>query len=134
MYYAREEVGTYSDLIALGQRTQSKELASDFGIVERGQERAAVHERNVTAIMRELEPIAKGEVAGFSREERKAAFGLLNELGRMEWHEKFKVRENWHQELQEPKHLRSQIQQQREQAQRSRSQEIEHDRGHGMGR
>ena len=89
----------------------------------------------IKAIAREFEPIAKGEVASYSREERKAAFGLFNELGRLAPDGAgLIVLENWHQELQEPPHLQSQIQDQRGQAaERSCSQEIEHDRGRGIG-
>ena len=121
--------------MGLGLRTQSKELASDFGIVDRSQKHAAVREMNVQAITRELESIAKGEVAGYSREERKAAFGLLNELGRIASSDQLNVRENWHQELQEPKHLQAQITQKREQAvEHAHSHGIEQKRGRGMGR
>jgi hypothetical protein len=38
MFYSREEVGSYEELIALGLRSRSKELASDFAVVERGRE------------------------------------------------------------------------------------------------
>jgi ATP-dependent exoDNAse (exonuclease V) alpha subunit len=38
MFYAREEVGSYEELVALGLRTRSKDLASDFQVVERGRE------------------------------------------------------------------------------------------------
>ena len=35
MFYSREAVGSYDDLIALGERTRSKELATDYQVIER---------------------------------------------------------------------------------------------------
>lgn len=104
MCYAREEVESYRSLVGLVLHTQSKEFV---GIVDQSQERAAVRGMSFKAMMREVEPIAKGEVAGYSLEERKAAFGLLNELSRLTPSTQLNVRENWHQELQEPKHIQS---------------------------
>jgi len=75
MFYSREAVGSYDDLAALGARTRSKELASDYRVLER-----AVPEREVApdretrelsvAVAREqLEPIAQGVETGYSRDE-----------------------------------------------------------------
>jgi len=83
MFYSREAVGSYDDLVGLGLRSRSKELASDYAVVERTREKPT-RELSVTALRWQLEPIAQGEERGYTREERKAAFAILNELERLE--------------------------------------------------
>jgi ATP-dependent exoDNAse (exonuclease V) alpha subunit len=137
MYYARETVGSYNDLVKLGERTKSKELASDFTVLERGQQRAQPRELSVTALKWELESIARGEVAGYSREERKEAFRTLNTLERLEPNHKLSVDQDLHKELKAPENLHKQIEHGRKEQQRewevSREQEIDRGYGHSMG-
>jgi len=114
MFYSREAVKSYDHLVTLGERTKSKELASDFEIVERVQEKSQSRELSVTATKWELEPIAKGEVEGFSREERKAAFRMLNELDRLPPNHKLQVDKDLHKELRSPERLQEQLKQARE--------------------
>jgi len=125
MFYSREAVGSYDDLAALGARTRSKELASDYRVLER-----AVPEREVApdretrelsvAVAREqLEPIAQGVESGYSRDERKAAFSILNAIDRLEREAPehiLTVEKDWHQTLREPDELKAQIAVAREQA------------------
>jgi hypothetical protein len=75
-------------------RTRSKELASDYQVVEMEQSRSQT--MSVTALRWELEPIARGEVEGYTRDERKAAFVLLNRLERLDPNERLDVRRDWH--------------------------------------
>jgi hypothetical protein len=65
MFYSREAVGSYDDLVALGLRTRSKELASDYREIDR----ARLHEppgREITIreLRRELEGVARGREPG----------------------------------------------------------------------
>jgi len=49
MFYAKETVGSYEDLVALGMRTRSKDLASDYRTQGHSREREPViHERTQT--------------------------------------------------------------------------------------
>jgi hypothetical protein len=110
MFYSREAVGSYDDLVRLGLRTRSKELASDYRELERVQTREVeparepvpvrevepAREVTVGELRRELEPIAQGRETGYSREERKAAFELLNGTERLDRKERVAVRGDWH--------------------------------------
>jgi hypothetical protein len=154
MYYSREAVGSYDELVGLGQRTKSKELASDYRVLEQavsqreaGRDRE-IRELSVTAMRWELEPIAQGIETEYSRDERKAAFSLLNALERLERdtpNHRLTVHGDWHQTLQSSGELKAQIAQARERANEQeraptieREQKLEHernrDRGRGMGR
>ena len=123
MFYSREAVGSYDDLVGLGLRTKFKELASDYRVLEHtGPARDiarddTTRQLSVTAVRVELEPIARGTEGGYSREERKAAFSILNALEPLERdapdHE-LAVPENWHQALHEPSVLKAQIAEVRE--------------------
>jgi ATP-dependent exoDNAse (exonuclease V) alpha subunit len=145
MYYSREEVGSYQRLVDLGYRTSSKELASDFARVERGEERAAMREVGVSVFKRELEQIGVGKVRGFSREEREVAFWFRNHLDQVSPRSKIEVHSDWHRELREAKLMEKQIEKQiaseREQSakqelsqERELSQAKERGRGRGLGR
>ena len=77
-----------------------------------GRNDATTRQFTVTAVRLEIEPIAHGTEGGYSREERKAAFSILNALEPLERdapeHE-LDVPENWHQALHEPSVLKAQI-------------------------
>ena len=77
-----------------------------------GRNDATTRQFTVTAVRLEIEPIAHGTEGGYSREERKAAFSILNALEPLERdapeHE-LDVPENWHQALHEPSVLIAQI-------------------------
>ncbi len=107
MFYSREAVGSYDDLVALGQRTRSKELASDYRQRDRIQTRDVqpTRELSATALRWELEPIARGEAGGYSRDERKAAFAILNQLERLEPNQRVTVARDMHQTLAKPTEL-----------------------------
>jgi len=111
MFYSREAVGSYYDLVALGLRTRSKELASDYRELERTQTREAepTRELSIGDLRRELEPIAQGREGGYSREERKAAFDLLNRTERLERDERVTVGRDWHATLAEPREVKEQV-------------------------
>ena len=120
MFYSREAVGSYDDLVGLGLRTKSKELASDYLVLERtglARDDATTRQLSVTAVRLELEPIARGTEGSYSREERKAAFSILNALKPLERdapEQELAVPEDWHQALHEPSVLRTQIAEVRE--------------------
>jgi hypothetical protein len=158
MFYSREAVGSYDDLVGLGLRTRSKELASDYREVERVQAREAepVREvepsRDVTVgeLRRELEPIAQGTEKGYTRDERKAAFALLNGLEQLELvapNTRLILSRDVQQTLRDPGELRAKILQayddvveraharakEREQSV-EREQSIDRSRGRGRGR
>jgi len=111
MFYSREAVGSYDDLVALGLRTRSKELASDYRELERTQTRDAqpTRELSVTALRWELEPIARGDESGYGRDERKAAFAILNQLERMEPNERVSVARDMRQTLANPAELTTKL-------------------------
>jgi ATP-dependent exoDNAse (exonuclease V) alpha subunit len=139
MFYSCEEVGSYQRLVDLGYRTSSKELASDFARVEHGQERVAMREVSVSVFKREIEQIISVEVRGFSQDERKVAFSLLNALEHLSPRSNLEVHSDWHRELREAKRAEIQIEKQiaadREQsAKKELSQAKERGRGHGLGR
>ncbi len=134
MFYSREAVGSYDDLVGLGLRTRSKELASDYRELERAQTRDIEPTRELTIgeFRRELEPIAQGRDVGYSREERKAAFDLLNRTERLDRDERVAVRSDWHATLAQPRDVKEQVREVSERvAARSaeREQSKEHDRG-----
>jgi hypothetical protein len=134
MFYSREAVGSYDDLVALGLRTRSKELASDYRELERAQTRETEPTRELTIgdLRRELEPIAQGRDTGYSREERKAAFDLLNRTERLERDERVTVGRDWHATLTQPRDVKEQVREVSERvAARSaeREQSKEQDRG-----
>ncbi len=157
MFYSRETVGSYDDLVSRGLRSRSKELASDYCVLERGvpdrgipdrgvPERDAGRDRgtselSVTALRWKLEPIAQGTESGYTRDERKAAFAILNELERLERdapNERLRVSKDLHQMLQSPGEIKAQIAEktrergvEREVAQ---TLERERDRSRGLGR
>jgi hypothetical protein len=145
MFYSCEEVGSYQRLVDLGYRTSSKELASDFARVELSQERAPMREVSVSVFKREIEQIISVEVRGFSQDERKVAFSLLNALEHLSPRSNLEVHSDWHRELREAKRAEIQIEKQiaaeREQAvkrelsaKQELSQAKERGRGHGLGR
>jgi len=111
MFYSREAVGSYDDLVALGLRTRSKELASDYQELEHAQTRDVqpTRELSVTALRWELEPIARGEQTGYTREERKAAFAILNQLERLEPNERVSVARDMRQTLANPSELTTKL-------------------------
>ena len=118
MFYSRETVGSYDNLVSRGLRTKSKELASDYRVLERGTlDRDADRDRgtselSVTALRWKLEPIAHGTESGYTRDERKAAFAILNELERLERdapNERLSVSKDLHQMLRSPGELKTQI-------------------------
>ncbi len=134
MFYSREAVGSYDDLVTLGLRTRSKELASDYRELDRAQTREAEPTRDLTIgeLRRELEPIAQGRDAGYTRDERKAAFDLLNRTERLDREERVAVRHDWHATLAQPREVKEQVREVSERvASRSaeREQSKEHDRG-----
>jgi len=134
MFYSREAVGSYDDLVGLGLRTRSKELASDYRELERVQTRdmAAPQEVTIGELRRELERIAHGRDVGYSREERKAAFDLLNRTERLDRDEHVAVRSDWHATLAEPRDVKDQV---REVSERvaARSAEREHSKEQDRG-
>ena len=146
MFYSREAVGSYDDLVGLGLRTKSKELACDYRVLERtGSARnvgrdVTTRQLSVTAVRWELKPIARGIEGSFSREERKTAFSILNELERLERdapNHQLSVPKDWHQTLHEPGELKAQIAQARERAAErevTQTQEQSLDRGLDRGR
>jgi len=134
MFYSREAVGSYDDLVGLGLRTRSKELASDYRELERAQTRDIEPTRELTIgdLRRELEPIAQGRDVGYTREERKAAFDLLNRTERLDRDERVAVRSDWHATLAQPRDVKEQVREVSERvAARSaeRDQSKEQDRG-----
>jgi hypothetical protein len=158
MFYSREAIGSYDDLVALGLRTRSKELASDYRELERAQTREAdalreveparevesareavsvrevepAREVTVGELRRELEPIAQGRETGYSREERKAAFELLNGTERLDRDERVAVCGDWHATLRKPAAVKDQVREKAEalaERSREREQAREHDRG-----
>jgi len=139
MFYSREAVGSYDDLVGLGMRTKSKELASDYRVLERTVPERT-RELSVTALRWKLEPIAQGTEHGFTRDERKAAFGILNELERLERvapNQRLSVSKDLHQTLERPGEFKAQLKHMREYAverELARTPEIKHDRGHSRGR
>ncbi len=134
MFYSREAIGSYDDLVGLGLRTRSKELASDYRELERVQTREAepTRELSIGDLRRELEPIAQGRDTGYSREERKVAFDLLNRSERLDRDERVTVGRDWHATLAEPRDVKEQVREASERvAARSteREQSKEQDRG-----
>jgi len=134
MFYSREAVGSYDDLVALGLRTRSKELASDYRELERAHTREAEPTRDISIgeLRRELEPIAQGRDGGYTREERKAAFDLLNRTERLDRDERVTIGRDWHATLGEPREVKEQVRELSERvAARSaeREQSKEHERG-----
>jgi len=149
MFYSRETVGSYDDLVSRGLRTKSKELASDYRVLERGvPERDAGRDRgtselSVTALRWKLEPIAHGTESGYTRDERKAAFAILNELERLERdapNERLSVSKDLHQMLRCPSELKAQIAEKTRERRVEREVEVaqtlehEHKRSRGLGR
>jgi len=139
MFYSREAVGSYDDLVGLGLRTKSKELASDYRVLERTVP-DRTRELSVTALRWKLEPIAHGTEHGFTRDERKAAFAILNELERLERvapSQRLSVSKDVHQTLGRAGEFKAQLTQMRERAverELARAPEIKHERGHSRGR
>jgi len=134
MFYSREAIGSYDGLVGLGLRTRSKELASDYRELERVQTREAepTRELSIGDLRRELEPIAQGRDTGYSREERKVAFDLLNRSERLDRDERVTVGRDWHATLAEPRDVKEQVREVSERvAARSteREQSKEQDRG-----
>ncbi len=111
MFYSREAVGSYDDLVGLGQRTPSKELATDYREHDRAQARDVepTRELSATALRWELEPIARGEAGGYSRDERKAAFAILNQLERLEPNERITVARDVRHTLANPAELTTKL-------------------------
>ncbi len=123
-------------------RTKSKELASDYRVLERTVPARDVgrdverRQLSVTALRWELEPIARGTEGGYSREERKAAFSILNGLERLERdapNRRLTVAKDVHQTLHELGEVKAQIAQARERA-ADRNLAQTRDRGRGLGR
>jgi hypothetical protein len=128
MFYSREAVGSYDDLVALGLRTRSKELASDYHELERTQTRDVqpTRELSVTKLRWELEPIARGEESGYNRDERKAAFAILNQLERLEPNERVSVSRDMRQTLANPAELTTKLRE-AQTRERERAQSLERD-------
>lgn len=138
MFYSREAVGSYDDLVALGLRTRSKELASDYGLVERKREPQLV-EMTLGELRDELQPIARGRVAGYDVMERRAAFSVLNAIERCDASERVQTSRNWHDMLKLESPLRAQVKTigERERGEglfSHRAPAKERDRGFGMER
>ena len=131
--YGKDEVRDFGALLALAQRDTGKTLVRDLT-----RELTRRRELSVTAARRELEPIAQGKEHGYTREERKAAFGILNGLERLERDTpdtKLRVAKDWHRTLHEPADLRAQITQARERViEQERARTLERDRGIDRGR
>jgi hypothetical protein len=125
MFYAKETVGSYEDLVGLGMRMRSKDLASDYRPFEQEQRR----EISATALRWELEPIARGEVQGYTRDERKAAFTLLNRIERVDANTRFEVGSDRHQDLGKSSDLGRQLDKAEQERHRGQSREREHERG-----
>jgi len=154
MFYSRETVGSYDNLVSRGLRTKSKELASDYRVLERAVPDRGVPERDagrdrgtnelsVTALRWKLEPIAHGTETGYTRDERKAAFAILNELERLERdapNERLSVSKDLHQMLRSPGELKAQIAVKTRERSAEREVEVaqtlehEHKRSRGLGR
>jgi len=154
MFYSRETVGSYDDLVSRGLRTKSKELASDYRVLERAVPDRGVPEReagrdrgtselSVTALRWKLEPIAHGTETGYTRDERKAAFAVLNELERLERdapNERLSVSKDLHQTLRSPGEIKAQIAEKTRERSVEREVEVaqtlehEHKRSRGLGR
>jgi len=152
MFYSRETVGSYDDLVSRGLRSKSKELASDYRVLDRGVPDRGVPERDagrdrgtselsVTALRWKLEPIAHGTESGYTRDERKAAFAILNELERLERdapNERLSVSRDLHQMLQSPGEIKAQIAEKTRErgVEREVAQTLERDRdrSRGLGR
>jgi len=149
MFYSRETVGSFDDLVSRGLRTKSKELASDYRVLERGvPERDTGRDRgtselSVTALRWKLEPIAHGTETGYTRDERKGAFAILNELERLERdapNERLSVSKDLHQMLRSPGELKAQIAEKTRERGVKREVEVtqtlehEHKRSRGLGR
>jgi len=149
MFYSRETVGSYDNLVSRGLRTKSKELASDYRVLERAAlERDAGRDRgtselSVTALRWKLEPIAHGTETGYTRDERKGAFAILNELERLERdapNERLSVSKDLHQMLRSPGELKAQIAEKTRERSVVRDVEVaqtlehEHKRSRGLGR
>ena len=109
MFYSREAVGSYDDLVALGLRTRSKELASDYRELERAQTRESTRDLTIGELRRELEPIAQGRDSGYTRDERKAAFDLLNRTERLDRDDRVAVGRDWHTTLGKPRDVKEQV-------------------------
>ncbi len=154
MFYSRETVGSYDDLVSRGLRTKSKELASDYRVLERAVPDRGVPEReagrdrgtselSVTALRWKLDPIAHGTETGYTRDERKAAFAVLNELERLERdapNERLSVSKDLHQTLRSPGEIKAQIAEKTRERSVEREVEVaqtlehEHKRSRGLGR
>jgi hypothetical protein len=57
MFYSAEAVGTFEDLVVLGQRTRSKELASTFAVVDRAKLAREAQERTRAAAQKNTREI-----------------------------------------------------------------------------
>jgi len=109
-------------------------LASDYRELERLQTRETEPTRDISIgeLRRELESIAQGRDAGYSRDERKAAFDLLNRTERLDRDERVTIGRDWHATLAEPREVKEQVRDASERvAARSaeREQSKEQDRG-----
>ena len=154
MFYSRETVGSYDNLVSRGLRTKSKELAGDYRVLERAVPDRGVPEReagrdrgtselSVTALRWKLEPIAHGTESGYTRDERRAAFAILNELERLERdapNERLSVSKGLHQMLRSPGEIKAQIAEKTRERRVEREVEVaqtlerEHKRSRGLGR
>jgi len=153
-FYSRETVGSYDNLVSRGLRTKSKELAGDYRVLERAVPDRGVPEReagrdrgtselSVTALRWKLEPIAHGTESGYTRDERRAAFAILNELERLERdapNERLSVSKGLHQMLRSPGEIKAQIAEKTRERRVEREVEVaqtlerEHKRSRGLGR
>ncbi len=100
-------------------------------------------ELSVTALRWKLEPIAHGTESGYTRDERKGAFAILNELERLERdtpNERLGVSKDLHQMLRSPGELKAQIAEKTREHGVEREIEVaqtlehEHKRSRGLGR
>jgi len=137
MFYSREAVGSYEDLIGLGLRTRFKELAGDYQVRERTREPQLV-EMTLAELREELQPISRGQ-AGYDFLERRAAFGILNATERSDMSERVQVSRDWHEMLKRDSPLRAQVKEITERERGTglfphRAPAKERERGHGRER
>lgn len=81
MFYSREAVSSFENLVSLGERTRSKELAINYTVVEREAEYVC-EQVSVASVLDRVTRIASS--ADFERADRRTAFAIRNELERVD--------------------------------------------------
>ena len=128
MFYSREAVGSYDDLIALGERTRSKELATDYQVIERNL--YTFEEVEVGTLFDRVSEIAMGHTTEtYDRDERRAAFAIRNAIERIDRDERILVLSDPHELLANTGSIVKQIEDLTEQRERERGQSIQRERG-----